>query len=37
MQILSKDGVFPGKLPVNVPQLDEDGRFTDQTEYLRAA
>ena len=37
MQILSRDGVFPGKLPVNVPQLDEDGHFTDQTEYLRAA
>ena len=37
MQILNKDGVFPGKLPVNVPELDDDGRFTGETEYLRAA
>lgn len=37
MQILSKDGVFPGKLPVNVPELDDDGCFTGETEYLRAA
>ena len=27
MQILSEDGVFPGKLPVKLPALDEDGQF----------
>ena len=26
-QILSKDGTFPGKLPVNLPEVDADGHF----------
>jgi beta-N-acetylhexosaminidase len=32
MQILDKDGSFPGKLPVHIPALDEDGHFVGDTE-----
>ena len=36
MAILDKDGVFPGKLPINVPELNEDGGFTGNIRYPRA-
>jgi hypothetical protein len=32
MQILDKDGSFPGKLPVRIPELDEDGHFVGDAE-----
>ncbi len=36
MQILDPNGSFPGKLPVDLPNVDEDGHFTD-TQFDLAA
>ena len=37
IQILSPNGSFPGRLPVNIPELDEDGQFTGKPAYSRAS
>ena len=36
MQILDPEGSFPGKLPINVPDVDSDGAFTDTIFWRRA-
>ena len=28
-QILSADGVFPGRLPIRLPNVDADGQYTE--------
>ena len=30
MQILDKDGVFPGSLPVKLPDVDADGQYVKE-------
>lgn len=37
IQILSPNGSFPGRLPVNIPELNEDGQFTGKPAYSRAS
>ena len=34
-QILNQDGCFAGHLPVNVPDMDEDGQLTGEIAYAR--
>ena len=36
MQILDAEGVFPGKLPVQLPDVDADGQFSDEALQLAA-
>ena len=31
MQILSPEGVFPGSLPIKLPDVDADGQIVEQT------
>ena len=36
MQILNPEGVFPGTLPIKLPDVDADGQFVEQTQDNKA-